>query len=72
MLWTTQTIQLHIRLTKAAPWIPIDIGPLPIVIAGHVRERGPEPDEIWRGGRIGFGGEGEVGSRERVNPCGAG
>lgn len=36
MLWTRNTTQLHIRLIKAAPWIAVDIGPLPTVIA--VRE----------------------------------
>jgi hypothetical protein len=71
ILWTTQTIQLHIRLTKAAPWIATDIGPLSTVIAGHAQERGREPDEIWRDGRFGFGDEEEVGWRERADPCGA-
>lgn len=69
MLWTRKTIQLHTRLTEAAPWMAIDIGPLPTVIAVRAQKRGGEPDEIWRDGR--FGDEKEVGSRERVNPCGA-
>ena len=62
MDWTRTTVQLQIRLTKAAVWTAIDIGPLPSI--GHHfggitvgKRRESWDDGVWRHGNVGRGAE---------------